>query len=277
MSAARSARTWSIRTRTSRSASLRVDNSLGSVTAEAFCGGLIGYQRTYTEKDRAGKALYALLPGIAENRDNVPGAVTASTNPHTVTITSDAGQADRLTTASNNMTIRAYAYAGGIVGCGEPQSRMQVVSCLNAGGFDRPADGVFPDSRLKTGVNLAAYLRAQGHEDAAQALSDEPGADELRVSIVGGIVGVNGEKPCDRPLRQQGHDERSGRHGRRCRSERRSDHGLHAVRQHGQRNAGLYRRHRGSECRRQHGGHDRKLHGREKTAPSPDALRSAAS
>ena len=172
---------------------LRVDNSLGSVTAEAFCGGLIGYQRTYTEKDRAGRALYALLPGIAENGDNVPGAVTASTNPHTVTITADANRADRLTTASNNMTIRAYAYAGGIVGCGEPQSKMQVVGCLNAGGFDRPADGVFPDSRLKTGVNLAAYLRTQGHEDAAQALSDEPGADTLRVSIVGGIVGVNGK------------------------------------------------------------------------------------
>lgn len=173
--------------------SLRVDNSLGSVTAEAFCGGLIGYQRTYTEKDRAGRALYALLPGIAENGDNVPGAVTASTNPHTVTITSDGNSAGRLSVVSSNMTIRAYAYAGGIVGCGEPQSRMQVVGCLNAGGFDRPADGVFPDSRLKTGVNLAAYLRTQGHEDAAQALSDEPGADTLRVSIVGGIVGVNGE------------------------------------------------------------------------------------
>lgn len=173
--------------------SLRVDNSLGSVTAEAFCGGLIGYQRTYTEKDRAGKALYALLPGIAENGDNVPGAVTASTNPHTVTITSNGNSAGKLSVVSSNMTIRAYAYAGGIVGCGEPQSRMQAVGCLNAGGFDRPADGVFPDSRLKTGVNLAAYLRTQGHEDAAQALSDEPGADTLRVSIVGGIVGVGGE------------------------------------------------------------------------------------
>ena len=172
---------------------LRVDNSLGSVTAEAFCGGLIGYQRTYTEKDRAGRALYALLPGIAENGDNVPGAVTASTNPHTVTITSDANSAGSLSAVSNNMTIRAYAYAGGIVGGGEPQSKMQVVSCLNAGGLDRPADGVFPDSRLRSGVNLAAYLRTQGHEDAAQALSDEPGADALRVSFVGGIVGVNGE------------------------------------------------------------------------------------
>ena len=172
--------------------SLRVDNSLGAVTAEAFCGGLIGYQRTYAEKDRASSALYALLPGIAENGDNVPGAVTASTNPHTVTITSDGNSAGRLSAVSNNMTIRAYAYAGGIVGCGEPQSRMQVVGCLNAGGIDRPADGVFPDSRLKTGVNLAAYLRTQGYEDAAQALSAESGADTLRVSIVGGIVGVGG-------------------------------------------------------------------------------------
>lgn len=94
---------------------LRVDNSLGSVTAEAFCGGLIGYQRTYTEKDRAGRALYALLPGIAENGDNVPGAVTASTNPHTVTITADGNSAGRLSVVSSNMTIRAYAYAGGIV------------------------------------------------------------------------------------------------------------------------------------------------------------------
>ena len=168
---------------------LRVNNSLGSVTAEAFCGGLIGYQRTYTEKDRAGRALYALLPGIAENGDNVPGAVTASTNPHTVTITANANSADGLSAVSNNMTIRAYAYAGGIVGGGEPQSRMQVVGCLNAGGLDRPADGVFPDSRLKTGVNLAAYLRTQGYEDAAQALS----AETLRVSIVGGIIGVNGK------------------------------------------------------------------------------------
>lgn len=172
---------------------LRVDNSLGSVTAEAFCGGLIGYQRTYTEKDRADRALYALLPGIAENGDNVPGAVTPSTNPHTVTITSDSNSAGRLSAVSSNMTIRAYAYAGGIVGCGEPQSRMQVVGCLNAGGFDRPADGVFPDSRLKAGVNLAAYLRTQGHEDAARALSAEPGADTLRVSIVGGIIGVGGK------------------------------------------------------------------------------------
>ena len=172
---------------------LKVDNSLGTVTAEAFCGGLIGYQRTYTEKDRAGGTLYALLPGIAANNSNVPGTVKASTNTHTITITADGNSADRLSAVSNNMTIRAYAYAGGIIGSCEPQTRMKVEHCLNAGGFDRPAEDTFPDSKLKTGVDMVSYLQAQKYTDAAKALSDELGSSELRVSVIGGVIGVNGE------------------------------------------------------------------------------------
>ena len=173
---------------------LKVDNSLGTVTAEAFCGGLIGYQRTYTEKDRADGTLYALLPGIAANNSNVPGTVKASTNTHTITITADGNSAGRLSAVSNNMTIRAYAYAGGIIGSCEPQTRMKVEHCLNAGGFDRPAEDTFPDSKLKTGVDMMSYLKAQKYTDAAKALSDELGSSELRVSVIGGVIGVNGEK-----------------------------------------------------------------------------------
>lgn len=172
---------------------LKVDNSLGTVTAEAFCGGLIGYQRTYTEKDRAGGTLYALLPGIAANNSNAPGTVKASTNKHSITITADGNSAGRLSAVSNNMTIRAYAYAGGIIGSCEPQTRMKVEYCLNAGGFDRPAEDTFPDSKLKTGVDMVSYLRAQKYTDAAKALSDELGGGELRVSVIGGVIGVNGE------------------------------------------------------------------------------------
>lgn len=172
---------------------LKVDNSLGTVTAEAFCGGLIGYQRTYTEKDRAGGTLYALLPGIAANNSNVPGTVKASTNTHTITITADGNSAGRLSAVSNNMTIRAYAYAGGIIGSCEPQTRMKVEHCLNAGGFDRPAEDTFPDSKLKTGVDMVSYLQAQKYTDAAKALSDELGGGELRISVIGGVIGVNGE------------------------------------------------------------------------------------
>ena len=172
---------------------LKVDNSLGTVTAEAFCGGLIGYQRTYTEKDREGGTLYALLPGIAANNSNVPGTVNASTNTHTITITADGNRAGRLSAVSSNMTIRAYAYAGGIIGSCEPQTRMKVEHCLNAGGFDRPAEDTFPDSKLKTGVDMVSYLKAQKYTDAAKALSDELGGGELRVSVIGGVIGVNGE------------------------------------------------------------------------------------
>ena len=172
---------------------LEVDNSLGTVTAEAFCGGLIGYQRTYTENDRKGGTLYALLPGIAANNSNVPGTVKASTNRHTITITADGNSAGRLSAVSNNMTIRAYAYAGGIIGSCEPQTRMKVEHCLNVGGFDRPAEDTFPGSKLKTGVDMVFYLQAQKYTDAAEALSDELGGGELRVSVIGGVIGVNGE------------------------------------------------------------------------------------
>ena len=172
---------------------LTVNNSLGTITAEAYCGGLIGYQRTYTENDREGGTLYALLPGIAANNSNVPGTVKASTNKHTITITADGNSAGRLSAVSNNMTIRAYAYAGGIIGSCEPQTRMKVEHCLNAGGFDRPAEDTFPDSKLKTGVDMVSYLQAQKYTDAAKALSDELGSSELRVSVIGGVIGVNGE------------------------------------------------------------------------------------
>ena len=172
---------------------LTVNNSLGTITAEAYCGGLIGYQRTYTEKDREGGTLYALLPGIAANNSNVPGTVTASTNTHTITITADGNSAGRLSAVSSNMTIRAYAYAGGIIGSCEPQTRMKVEHCLNAGGFERPAEDTFPDSKLKTGVDMVSYLQAQKYMDAAKALSDELGSSELRVSVIGGVIGVNGE------------------------------------------------------------------------------------
>lgn len=38
-----------------------------------------------------------------------------------------------------------------------------------------------------------SYLKAQKYTDAAKALSDELGGGELRVSVIGGVIGVNGE------------------------------------------------------------------------------------
>lgn len=170
---------------------LTVNNSLGTITAEAYCGGLIGYQRTYTATNLDGKHLRealsngTLLPGIQEG--NVPGAAAASLNNNTITIT--AKNNSSLKTASNNMTIRAYAYAGGIVGYCESQTKMYVKDCLNAGGFERPT----LTSSLSSGVNMETYLSVQGYEQAAAALRTELAGSTMRVSIIGGVVGVNGE------------------------------------------------------------------------------------
>lgn len=186
--------------------SLRVDNSLGSVTAEAFCGGLIGYQRTFTEKDRAGRALYALLPGIAENGDNVPGAVTASTNPHTVTITADGNSAGRLSVVSSNMTIRAYAYAGGIAG--ENLGRIQDCAVGSAVGINRPG-GTVRSVRVTSdfkGFSRYQYLGGVVGQNCAPS-SDGTAAGKVEnctysgaitegksaaANCYGGIAGVNG-------------------------------------------------------------------------------------
>lgn len=122
---------------------LKVDNSLGTVTAEAFCGGLIGYQRTYTEQDRAGGTLYALLPGIAANNSNAPGTVKASTNRHTITITADGNSAGGVVGAQEGAkAVLRYAKnlgqvtanvgaAGGIVGMNSASSTVE--NCIGNG------------------------------------------------------------------------------------------------------------------------------------------------
>lgn len=173
---------------------LTVDNSLGTVTAQAFCGGLIGYQRTYAAgQDSHGLA--ALLPGVNTNNGNVPAKKIPSQNGHTLTICGADNDAEYLKNASNNMTIRAYAYAGGIVGYCEGHSKLLLKDCLNEGAFDQPAANAFPGSQLKHGVDLVNYLTTQGYKNAAQALSAELNEDNknaLRVAIVGGVMGVSG-------------------------------------------------------------------------------------
>ena len=170
---------------------LTVNNSLGTITAEAYCGGLIGYQRTYTAANLGGKQFQealsdgTLLPGI--QADNVPGKAATSLNNNTITITAKGNSS--LKTASNNMTIRAYAYAGGIVGYCESQTKMYVKDCLNAGGFERPT----LTSSLSSGVDMETYLSVQGYAEAAAALHTELAGSTMCVSIIGGVVGVNGE------------------------------------------------------------------------------------
>ena len=103
---------------------------------------------------------------------------------------------------------------------------------------------------------MVSYLQAQKYTDAAKALSDELGSSELRVSVIGGVIGVNGENHeidhCASKGTMNGLNAMGGVVGLNEGIIR----GCTLLRQHGQRNAGLYRRYRGAECRRRDGGHD---------------------
>lgn len=177
---------------------LTVSNSLGTISADGFCGGLIGYHRTYTDAQLNGQTLETvleselasgtstgLLPKINTAQGNIPTAVTATQNTHLLTIT-NAANTDTPRIASNDMTIAAGACAGGIVGAAEDNSPLLITNCLNKGRF-RNAE----NSALKNGVNLISYLSASGYSDAADTLSAQEGSD-FRAHIVGGIIGVNG-------------------------------------------------------------------------------------
>lgn len=177
---------------------LTVSNSLGTISADGFCGGLIGYHRTYTDAQLNGQTLETvlerelasgtstgLLPKINTAQGNIPTAVTATQNTHLLTIT-NAANTSTPRIASNDMTIAAGACAGGIVGAAEDNSPLLITNCLNKGRF-RNAE----NSALKNGVKLISYLSASGYSDAANTLSAQEGSD-FRAHIVGGIIGVNG-------------------------------------------------------------------------------------
>ena len=177
---------------------LTVSNSLGTISADGFCGGLIGYHRTYTnaqlngqsletvlERELASGASTGLLPKINTAQGNIPTAVIATQNTHLLTITNVANTGTSKS-ASNDMTIAAGAYAGGIVGAAEDNSPLLITNCLNKGRFQNAEN-----SALKNGVNLISYLSASGYSDAADTLSAQEGSG-FRAHIVGGIVGVNG-------------------------------------------------------------------------------------
>ncbi len=172
----------------------RADNRLGSVTGEAYVGGIIGYQRTYTAAqfggstgaiaDAVAQNAADILPGLKEN--NTPGDVIISANSRTLTITEADNGGTSLKTAGNNISLKGYLYVGGIVGFCESGSRMELKNCLNTGNIGTPADGTYTDSQAKDGVNLAEFAAAQIDN---RSLSQEAGNITLHPS--GGIIGVN--------------------------------------------------------------------------------------
>ena len=154
---------------------IRTDNILGRITGQAFCGGIIGYQRTYTHaqlglsqdagiRDAAG----SLLPKLSGS--GVPAAAAGSANAHRLTVTT-----------TNNIPVRAGLYTGGIVGYCEKNSRLVLKGCTNKG------DIALSYNNWKDGVTLGAYIRS--HEVGKSDISAE--ADKVKMHFAGGIISVN--------------------------------------------------------------------------------------
>lgn len=155
---------------------IRTDNILGRITGQAFCGGIIGYQRTYTHaqlgldpnasiKDRA----LSLLPEVNE-KSGVPNKVAESANEHRLNITT-----------TNNIPIRAGLYTGGIVGYCEKNSRLLLDKCTNKG------DIALAYTNWSAGVSLGAYIRS-GEIGKKNVTSD---ANSVNMHFAGGIISVN--------------------------------------------------------------------------------------
>ena len=171
----------------------RADNRLGSIVGEAFCGGIIGYQRTYTAKQFGTGALLdemdaqqsAILPGI-DGKTNLPGVQTASANTYTLTIRDSRNKNNSLQTITNNIPIRAWLYVGGIVGYCENNSKLVISNCVNEGAIGTPTDEDTQYSHAQNGVNLATFI---AEEVDGRQLAD--GAADVTICPIGGIIGVN--------------------------------------------------------------------------------------
>lgn len=181
---------------------LRAENTLGTITGEAFTGGVIGYQRTYdadqlnykldTNEDRIRAAVEAaqnstsssdrLLPGMNEN--NIPTAVMASKNVYTLTISTEGNTDDSLTVNTNNIPIQTVMYSGGVLGYCDKGSKIEIKNCKNTGSITFASDLLEKDST--GGIKLGNYA-ASG--EIPELLTKD--ASELEMHFIGGITGVN--------------------------------------------------------------------------------------
>lgn len=181
---------------------LRAENTLGTITGEAFTGGVIGYQRTYdadqlnykldTNEDGIRAAVEAaqnstsssdrLLTGMNEN--NIPTAVMASKNAYTLTISTEGNTDDSLTVNTNNIPIQTVMYSGGVLGYCDKGSKIEIKNCKNTGSITFASDLLEKDST--GGIKLGKYA-ASG--EIPELLTKD--ASELEMHFIGGITGVN--------------------------------------------------------------------------------------
>ena len=167
---------------------LYADNPLGLITGEAFCGGIIGYQKNYA--DVSGRALLSffenyktdVIPslsadsGVPVYTQTAPEAERLSASQGTFTVTSKENDGVHIVRAGNNIPIRANLYTGGIVGYGASGSFLCIENCRNGGNITKTGD---------SSVIVAEYLAADLKPEQKEQLGN------FSVDMIGGMIGVN--------------------------------------------------------------------------------------
>ena len=177
----------------------RTNNRLGSLTAKAFAGGVIGYQRTYTAgqlgNSYGGSILsymqqhkYEILPQL--DNENLPTKVTPSNNLSQLILTDKNNDKNSLSSDINTLPISARMYVGGVLGYCESGSKLTIMNCKNAGAISKVSGTEFGTDANEefvadaNGVGVARYLDASGF-----VVSDVD--SNIKTDMAGGIIGVN--------------------------------------------------------------------------------------
>lgn len=165
------------------------NNRLGSLTAKAFAGGVIGYQRTYTAKQLSNGG--SMLAYMQQNKgnilprldgENLPTAVVASENLYQLILTDKNNNENSLSSVINNLSISARMYVGGVLGYCESSSKLTIVNCKNGGAISKVSDAEF--GKGADGVGVARYLEYSG-----SAVSNVD--SDIKTDMAGGIIGAN--------------------------------------------------------------------------------------
>lgn len=169
----------------------RTNNTLGNLTAKAFAGGVIGYQRTYTAAQLGLEDAGSLRTYLQENKgkllpaidgENLPTEVAVSENPRKLVLADRRNSGDSLSAFANNLQIHAQMYVGGILGYCETGSGLIVRNCKNEGRIAKHSGTEF--GAVADGVDIARYLEYIGCRTAEA----DPA---IRTDMAGGITGAN--------------------------------------------------------------------------------------
>lgn len=165
----------------------KVDNTLGSIRGEAYCGGVIGYNRNYA--DIKGADGTDMSKVISEHKDSIIPSLSDNKLPYIkdsdkISLKSSNGKliiSDEKNDTINNIPIHVLCYGGGVVGYCDDDSLMVIKNCHNAGSISK-------ESGESGVVSVPEFIESRASSDKGINLNS---IESLTSDMVGGIVGVN--------------------------------------------------------------------------------------